>query len=749
MKTGLLIVSLFLVTTSAMAAINVWVPHVTNVGGWTTVIKMYNPGYTAAEFTAQKYDVAGNPVGAPMTGSWPERAWGEIGSSYLDHEGSVNIHSSWNYLVKVEYRYGSTPSVCEFFLSDYAIPGWILPTSARSWLDYTGLAVLNTDSLTTGLTVEGWKDGVKVAPDFHRDLASREKFVALSDQLWTGIGYSDLDTLVVRSTAIQAPMSITGNFAGDRHLFFAGQYEPIYGKPGDVPLSGQPPDADSAPESVTFWCAHVTAVGGWKTSVQLYNATSSTATYSYAKYDTEGHELGNFPLGLIPARAWAEIPHTVLNYEGTVQISGSDMVLAKSTYQFGDSPSVCEFYLSTKNETNWVIPNSVRSWMNYTGLALVNSTDAPIEVNLEAWKNGKMVAWPVRCNLAARSKYVNLSNQIWSGIDYNEVDTLIARSSSAITAPISITGNNAGDRHLFFAGQAEPDNGNAGDPVGPDPLIGPLRFIPRGLYVQGSPTSEPCRQSNETQFTHLINTKFAAMETEVSRRMWADLKTVQPTLPDDPSEVWLMQSLDYPVQNVSWNHAVLFANLLSVQNGFQPCYFKDFMMLVPVSASNYQTGATYWRSAATGYRLPTEGEWEYLCRAGTSTPFWIVEPAYSAANCGNTGETGYDQLETAAWFKANGAGKTNLCGFKAANPWGLCDVHGNVHEWCWDWFGTYPTGGQVDYHGPSSGEFGDYRVLRGGSWDQAAQNARSAYRGSINPAASSNLLGFRLVRTLP
>lgn len=748
MKKAFLILTVLLGTAAMVAgATDVWIPHITSVGGWKTVVRMYNPGYTPAEFTVQKYDAEGNPFDPALPGSWPERSWGEINSAYLGYEGSLRITSAWNYLVKVEYRCGTTPSVCEFFLSGTPATGWVLPNSTRTWLDYTGLAVVNTHASPVTLIVQGWKGGAKVASDFTRDLAPGEKFVALTDQLWSGVGYDDLDTLIVRSTAaIQTPVSITGNYAGDRHLFFAGQLEPHKGKMEASALDERLAGSAASPEGVSVWCSHVTAAGGWKTSVSLYNASMEAGSYSYTKYDAEGNELGSFLLGIIPSRAWVVIPHTILNYEGTVKVSGSDNVLAKSTYQLGDSPSVCEFYLSPDTAADWVIPNPVRSWMDYTGLALVNPTSSNVGISIEAWKGGKMVAPPSHYNLAAKAKFVRLSNQIWSGIEYDEVDTVVVRASTAISSPISITGNNTGDRHLFFAGQAEPVNGSAADPVGPDPIAGPLRFIPRGLFVQGSPSSEPCREDIETQFTHLINTQFAAMETEVTRQMWADLKAVQPSLPADPSAVWLLQNLEYPVQQVKWHTTVLFANLLSLQNGLQRCYYKDWLMLIPVDASNYAEGTIYWRTDANGYRLPTEGEWEYMCRAGTSTPFWIVEPVYSTANCGDTLMEGYDQLETVGWFSANSSDKTHRCGTKAANPWGLFDVHGNVKEFCWDSWGTYPSGSQVDYRGPA---FNAMHMTRGGNWGQYARQMRSAYRDGLSDNGSNNRIGFRLVRTLP
>jgi formylglycine-generating enzyme required for sulfatase activity len=133
-----------------------------------------------------------------------------------------------------------------------------------------------------------------------------------------------------------------------------------------------------------------------------------------------------------------------------------------------------------------------------------------------------------------------------------------------------------------------------------------------------------------------------------------------------------------------------------------------------------------WNRNANGYRLPTEAEWEYACRAGTATPF-------STGNNITTSQANYDGNRQ----------KTSNVGSFASNQWGLYDMHGNVREWCWDWYGGYSMAAQTDPSGASSGT---NRVVRGGSWGNGAQDLRSAYRDSITPAARNIALGCRLVR---
>jgi formylglycine-generating enzyme required for sulfatase activity len=128
--------------------------------------------------------------------------------------------------------------------------------------------------------------------------------------------------------------------------------------------------------------------------------------------------------------------------------------------------------------------------------------------------------------------------------------------------------------------------------------------------------------------------------------------------------------------------------------------------------------------AGMAYQLPTEAQWEYACRAGTKTAFSFGDSLTS------------DQANI-----SGGPGETTAVGKYPANGWGFHDMHGNVFEWCADWYGDYQVGAARDPVGPA---VGSYRVTRGGSWDYTANYARPAYRPSYEPAYSYNNLGFRL-----
>ena len=181
---------------------------------------------------------------------------------------------------------------------------------------------------------------------------------------------------------------------------------------------------------------------------------------------------------------------------------------------------------------------------------------------------------------------------------------------------------------------------------------------------------------------------------------------------------------DLPVEQVTWPQAARYCNARSRFDGLQPCYDED------TAECNFQ---------AAGYRLPTEAEWEYACRAGSETDYSFGSDAR--------------KLGGFAWFAANAAKKTHPVGQKRPNPWGLFDMHGNVAEWCQDVFDKdyYRASPEKNPRGPADGK--EY-VLRGGSWKSPAEALRSSYRLGENPGFSDaclarDAIGFRCVRKAP
>ena len=226
-----------------------------------------------------------------------------------------------------------------------------------------------------------------------------------------------------------------------------------------------------------------------------------------------------------------------------------------------------------------------------------------------------------------------------------------------------------------------------------------LSLIPAGRFIMGSPENEPGRRPVEKQHEVTLTRSFYMGTTEVTQAQWKAL------MGDNPSFV---EGDDHPVETIPWAKAVEFCHKLSEKEGAK-------------------------------YRLPTEAEWEYACRAGTTTPFHTGatistdEANYNGQQIYGNGRKGKFRDET-----------TPVASFPP-NAWGLHDMHGNVWEWCADWYGAYRAGAVSDPTGPAEGTT---RVVRGGCWVTAPAVCRSANRGDTEPVSWNFHFGFRVVREL-
>jgi formylglycine-generating enzyme required for sulfatase activity len=230
-------------------------------------------------------------------------------------------------------------------------------------------------------------------------------------------------------------------------------------------------------------------------------------------------------------------------------------------------------------------------------------------------------------------------------------------------------------------------------PAPPMPGLEMVR-IPGGMFRMGSPADETGRFDNEGPVHTVRVSDFEMMRVPVTRRLYQAIMQPDTPIPDADER---------PMTEVSWLEAMQFCNRLSEHQGCAPCYRID--------GHNVQ-----WQQGAQGYRLPTEAEWEYACRAGTQSRFF----------CGDDER----MLERYVWYAANSQGAAQPVGRKAPNPGGLFDMHGNVWEWCWDWYGPYDEHPQTDPTGPLEGR---YRVVRGGSFVDSPGGLRSAFRVDAQP----------------
>jgi serine/threonine protein kinase/formylglycine-generating enzyme required for sulfatase activity len=222
-------------------------------------------------------------------------------------------------------------------------------------------------------------------------------------------------------------------------------------------------------------------------------------------------------------------------------------------------------------------------------------------------------------------------------------------------------------------------------------------FVGPGKFSMGSPKNEPGHSSNEVLHPVTLSKGYWLQTAEVTQAQWVLV------MGKNPSH---FKGIDLPVESVSWQDVQQFIKKLNQKDGRK-----------------------------INVRLPTEAEWEYAARAGTSTPF-------AFGKCLTTQQANFIGRSTLPGCKKSKYLKqTVAAGTLAANRWGFYDMHGNVHEWCQDWLGDYSPKGVTDPTGPEKGR---YKIIRGGSWRQGAAACRCAARNRYAPARRSSSLGFRL-----
>jgi formylglycine-generating enzyme required for sulfatase activity len=270
-----------------------------------------------------------------------------------------------------------------------------------------------------------------------------------------------------------------------------------------------------------------------------------------------------------------------------------------------------------------------------------------------------------------------------------------------------------------------------------------MRFnlLPAGSFTMGSPESEPGRGTDETQHEVTLTRSVYMQTTEVTQKQWQDIIGNNPATSNHGDL--------YPLETVNWFEAAFFANTLSQDEGRSECY--TLTGCSPIPGNDMECTGVSINSGCSGYRLPTEAEWEYAARATTTTAY--ANPVNFDVGNTETGSGYNSNLHAMGWYEFNNeggdlsrdvpgySGGTKPVAQKQANRWGLYDMHGNVWEWCQDWYAAY-AGDATDPTGPADGS---RRLVRGGSWNNDARFARSATRISFPPGLRSLILGFRLV----
>ena len=259
--------------------------------------------------------------------------------------------------------------------------------------------------------------------------------------------------------------------------------------------------------------------------------------------------------------------------------------------------------------------------------------------------------------------------------------------------------------------------------------------IPGGCFQMGSPDGtgtqpkENCREAKETQHQVTLTNNFEIQSTEVTQGQYKALMSSNPSK-------FTSCGLTCPVEMTNWHMAAAYCNALSTKAGLTTCYTcaGSGASVTCQVATTYSGQKVY---NCPGYRLPTEAEWEYAYRAGTTTAFY---------NGGITSCSGTDtNASTIGWYKSNTSSATKPVGQKPPNTWGLYDMAGNVNEWPHDWYGSY---GSIAVTNPSGPNSGSTRPIRGGSWSHDPVHMRAATRNIYPQHEKHGFIGLRCARTL-
>ncbi len=256
---------------------------------------------------------------------------------------------------------------------------------------------------------------------------------------------------------------------------------------------------------------------------------------------------------------------------------------------------------------------------------------------------------------------------------------------------------------------------------------GGLALIPAGSFLMGSPASELGRSSDEHPHQVTIPSPLLVSIREVTQSEWLLVMGWNDSA---------RRGQDLPVEYVTWYDCVSYCNRRSIRERLTPAYAIGRVIQ---SGDHLEYADVTWDRNADGYRLPTEEEWEYACRAGGTTAFALGEITH--LYCAPLDPV----LDQAGWYCGNASATTHRVGRRAANAWGLRDMHGNVGEWCWDVYDAYPTSAQT---GTAVGAGVPLWVVRGGNFSTDARRCRSAERSAWESSLPNSAVGLRVVRTV-